>query len=64
MKWTTYSKERMKHKLKELGKIELIFADSKEHEKAKKNYLLGGIMNSIRGSIISLCDQSKHAVAS
>ena len=56
MKWIIYSKERMKQKLKELGKIELIHTDSKEYEKAKKNYLPGGIMNLIRGSIISLYD--------
>ena len=59
MKWTTYSKEKMKNKLKELGKIELIFTNSKEYKKAKKTYLPGGIMNIIRGSIISLYDQSK-----
>ena len=44
----------MKNKLKELGKIELIFADSKKYKKAKKSYLPGGIKNIIRGIIISL----------
>ena len=50
--------------MKNLSKsIEFVYADSSEHDKAKNNYLLGGIMNCIRGNAISLHNSIKIVVS-
>ena len=64
IKWTIKIKEKMKYKLYKLGQnIELVFADSKEHNKSKNNYLPGSIMNCIRGNITNLYDSIKIVIS-
>ena len=41
----------------------MIYADSREYDKAKKNYLPSGIMNYIRGNIANLCDSTKTKIS-
>ena len=44
--WISKNKEKMRFKLRNLSRnVELIFVDSQEYDKAKYNYLPGGIMN-------------------
>ena len=53
----------MRFKLKQLDRnIELIFTDSKEHNKVKNNYLPRGLMNCIRGKVINLYNQEKAKI--
>jgi len=50
--------------MQELGRnIEMIYADSREHNKAKKNYLPSSIMNCIRGNMTNLCDSTKTKIS-
>jgi len=42
--------------------IKMIYADSGEYDKAKNNYLLGGIMNYIRGNITNLYNSKKTVI--
>ena len=41
----------------------MIYADSREYDKAKKNYLPGSIMNCIRGNITNLYDSTKTKIS-
>ena len=53
----------MNHKLHNLGRnIELVFADSREYEIAKYNYLPDRIMNCIRGNMSNLHKSSKNKI--
>ena len=59
-KWNSKMKKIMKYKMKGLGQeLEIVFANSREHDKATKNYLPEGLLNFIRGGIVNLIDQSK-----
>ena len=50
--------------MQELGRnIEMIYADSGEYDKAKKNYLPGSIMNCIRGNMTNLYDSTKTKIS-
>jgi len=54
----------MRYQLKKLGRnVELVFANSQEHNKAKNNYLPGGIMNYTRGNITNLHNSSKTVIS-
>ena len=54
----------MRYQLKELRRnVELVFANSQEYDKVKNNYLLGGIMNCIRGNITNLYGSSKIVIS-
>ena len=56
-------KEIMKYKMKELGReLEIVFDDSREHDKVTKNYLPESLLNFIRGGIVNLIDQSKTII--
>ena len=62
-KWITQNKEKMRSKLAKLHRnIELIFADSGDHNLTEREQLPGGIMNAFWGLIVSIIYKDKITV--
>ena len=55
---------KIRFELRNLGRnVELIFADSQEYNKAKYNYLPGGIINCLCGNVNNLYNSLKTVIS-